>query len=112
MRGALGSYGMTREASGTSWQPEQTPMGGLHRMAGDWILMAHGFANLVYDDQGGKRGDNRWFSSNMAMGMAQRPLGPGTLGLRGMWTLEPATIGRKGYPLLLQTGETDNAGPH
>lgn len=70
-------HGHTREASGTSWQPEATPMGGLHRMSGDWMLMAHGFANLIYDDQGGKRGDNGWFSSNMGMGMAQRPLGPG-----------------------------------
>jgi hypothetical protein len=42
----------------------------------------------------------------MGMAMAQRPLGPGTLGLRSMLSLEPATIGRTGYPLLLQTGET------
>src|SRR6185369_5423437 len=35
-------------------------------------------------------------------------LGPGVLGLRGMFTLEPATIGKSGYPLLLQTGETAN----
>ena len=40
------------------------------------------------------------------MAIAQRPLGPGTLGLRAMLSLEPATIGKEGYPLLLQTGET------
>ncbi len=106
MRGMLGSYSMAREASGTSWQPDATPHGGLHVMKEDWMFMAHGFANVIYDDQGGERGDSKVFSSNMLMGMAQRPLGPGTLGLRGMLTLEPATIGRKGYPLLLQTGET------
>lgn len=108
MTGALGRYSMSREASGTSWQPDATPHSGIHVMQDDWMLMVHGFANVIYGDQGGKRGDNQLFSSNMLMGMAQRPLGPGTFGARSMLTLEPATIGRKGYPLLLQTGETDN----
>jgi hypothetical protein len=40
------------------------------------------------------------------MGMAQRRLGVGTFGFRTMLSLEPATIGKKGYPELLQTGET------
>lgn len=106
MRGLLDEYPMTREASGTSWQPEASPMEGVHAMRGEWMLMAHGFATLIYDNQGGGRGDRKVFSTNMLMGMAQRPLGAGTLGLRGMWSLEPITIGRKGYPLLLQTGET------
>src|SRR5438477_81863 len=44
----------------------------------------------------------------MFMGMAQRPLGAGTVGLRTMLSLEPLTIGKHGYPLLLQTGETAN----
>jgi hypothetical protein len=44
----------------------------------------------------------------MWMGMASRPLGPGRLGLRAMVSAEPWTIGRSGYPLLLQTGETAN----
>ena len=42
------------------------------------------------------------------MGMASRPLGPGRLGLRTMLSAEPWTIGKEGYPLLLQTGETAN----
>jgi hypothetical protein len=42
----------------------------------------------------------------MGMAMAQRMLGPGTLGLRSMLSIEPASIGKQGYPLLLQTGET------
>lgn len=70
------------------------------------MLMLHGYADVVYDDQGGPRGDTKTFSDNMAMGMAQRPLGAGTLGLRAMLSVEPATIGKDGYPLLLQTGET------
>jgi hypothetical protein len=106
MHGLLGSYGMTREASGTAWQPEASPMGGLHIMRDDWMFMLHGSAFGIYDDQGGHRGDTKFFSPNMVMGMAQHPLGPGTLGLRTMLSLEPATIGGNGYPELLQTGET------
>ena len=40
-----GPYSVTREASGTSWQPEATPMSGLHLMQGDWMFMLHGFAD-------------------------------------------------------------------
>ena len=108
MPGAYGPYPMTREASGTSWQPDAARHSGLHVMRGEWMLMFHGYADAVLDDQRGPRGDQQVMSDNMAMGMARRPLGPGTLGLRAMLSLEPATIGRDGYPLLLQTGETAN----
>lgn len=108
MHGAAmyGPYPMTREASGTSWQPDLAMHRGLHVMRGSWTLMLHGFADLVYDDQGGPRGDTKTFSNNMLMGMAHRALGPGRLAFRTMVSVEPATIGKEGYPLLLQTGET------
>ena len=106
MSGMYGPYAMSREASGTSWQPEAARHEGLHIMRGPWMLMLHGFADGVYDNQGGARGDTKFFSNNMGMAMAQRPLGPGSLGLRSMLSIEPATIGKDGYPLLLQTGET------
>jgi hypothetical protein len=108
MAALFGPYPMTREASGTAWQPDSAPHAGLHLMRGDWQLMAHGYATLVYDDQGGARGDRKTFLGDMLMGMASRPLGPGRLGLRAMLSTEPWTIGRAGYPLLLQTGETAN----
>jgi hypothetical protein len=106
MPGMLGPYGMSREASGTAWQPDSAPHEGLHTMRGGWHLMTHGFATLIYDHQGGPRGDSKTFSENMLMGMATRPLGNGRLGLRAMLSAEPWTVGRGGYPLLLQTGET------
>ena len=106
MNGFYGPYAMTREASGTSWQPEAARHEGVHVMRGPWMVMLHGFADVVYDHQGGDRGDEKVLSNNMGMAMAQRPLGPGTLGLRSMLSIEPATIGKEGYPLLLQTGET------
>ena len=81
-------------------------MEGLHLMPGEWMVMLHGYINGVYDYQSGRRGDRKFFSESMFMGMAERPLGFGTFGLRTMLTLEPATIGKTGYPELLQTGET------
>jgi hypothetical protein len=106
MNGMYGRYPMTREASGTSWQPDAALHRGIHSMSGEWTLMLHGAADVVFDTQGGGRGGEKAFSTNMIMAMAQRPAGPGTLGLRAMLSAEPATIGRSGYPLLLQTGET------
>jgi len=112
IRGMYGPYPMTREASGTSWQPDLAPHRGLHSMRGSWALMLHGMADVAYDHQGGNRGDERLFSGNMLMGMAQRDLGPGHLGLRAMISAEPVTIDKTGYPLLLQTGETANGRTH
>ncbi len=106
MYGMYGHYAMERDASGTAWQPEATPMGGLHVMSGGWMLMFHGSAFGVYDQQGGNRGGRQFYGPNMLMGMAEHPLGIGTIGFRTMLSLEPATIGGKGYPELLQTGET------
>jgi hypothetical protein len=105
MKGQLGPYPMSREASGTSWQPEATPVEMRETMRGDWSLSLHGFASLVYDRQTGPRGGGKGFSESMLMGMATRPLGPGTFGMRAMVSLDPL-MGKSGYPLLLQTGES------
>jgi len=107
MDGVFGPYPMTREASGTSWQPEDTPMEGIESMNGPWMTMYHGYVNVAYDHQGGPRGSKHTFAESMFMAMASRPLGNGTLGLRAMTSLDP-TIGKSGYPLLFETGETAN----
>lgn len=106
MRALYGSYPMSREASGTAWQPDQAPHRGRHLMAGPWTGMLHGDLMLALDRQGGPRGDDEVFSSNMLMAMLARPLGAGRFGARAMVSLEPSSIGDTGYPLLLQTGET------
>jgi hypothetical protein len=105
MLGALGPYSMMRDASGTSWQPESTPMHAVHGTYYGWSMMAHGYATLQYDHQGGPRGGNKIFGQSMAMLMGQHQAGPGHLTLRGMVSLDPI-MGNEGYPLLLQTGET------
>ena len=110
MPGMLGRYPSSRESSGTSWQPEVSPHQGIHAMYGDWSTMTHGFANLIYDRQGGPRGDSKTFSTSMLMVMAQRPVGEGTVGVRGMVSADP-WMGKTGYPLLLQTGESANGAP-
>lgn len=110
--GMYGPYPMTRDASGTSWQPDSTPHTGLHLMTGDWMVMMHGFVTAQSNHQGGPRGDDAFFSANMFMASAQRAVGAGTLGVRGMVSLEPATIGPAGYPLLAQTGETADGKTH
>ena len=104
-KSALGPYSMTREGSGTSWQPDATPMTGVHAKLGGWSVMAHGFVNATYDKQSGPRGDETAFTQSMAMVMANRAVGPGTVGLRAMVSLDP-TMGKSGYPLLFQTGES------
>ncbi len=105
-RGALyGPYAMTREGSGTSWQPDSTPMYGVMGERGAWSGMVHGMADLIYDDQGGPRGATQRFSTSMLMLMARRAVGEGALGLRLMLSSDPA-MGKEGYPLLFQTGET------
>jgi hypothetical protein len=107
MSGALGRYPATREASGTAWQPDTSEHMGLVSEAGDWMLMGHGVINLVYDHQSGRRGDDKAFASGMLMGMARRPLGNGTLQLKAMISPDPL-MGKRGYPLLLASGETAN----
>jgi hypothetical protein len=108
MEGMLGRYAMTRESSGTSWQPDSSPMRAAMVKAGGWSVMAEGYATLVYDNQGGPRGDTKTFSNSMGMLMASRDVSPvDRIGLRTMLSLDPA-MGPSGYPLLFATGETAN----
>jgi len=113
MHGLLGSYAMTREASGTSWQPDAAPHEGIMLMPGDdWMVMLHGRVYGVADWQSGPRGDDQVFSSSMFMGMASRDFGDdGTLGLKAMLSADPF-MGRRGYPLLLASGETADGVTH
>src|SRR5207302_3766614 len=49
MLGMYGGYPMSRESSGTSWQPEASPHQGIHAMYGGWSTTTHGLANLIHD---------------------------------------------------------------
>jgi hypothetical protein len=106
MSGALGPYPMSREASGTAWEPDASEVPGVHVMRGRWMLMGHGIIDGVYDWQQGPRGDQKAFAPGMLMGMAQRSFATGdTLQFRAMLSPDPF-MGKRGYPLLLASGET------
>jgi hypothetical protein len=92
--------------SGTSAEPNSTPAPMLMTMQRGWMLMLHGNAFVADIQQTSPRGGDKLFSTNWAMGMAQRQAGPGLLTLRGMLSLEPATVTDRRYPLLFQQGET------
>ena len=97
--------------SGTSRLPGNEAMAGLHVMAGDWMLMAHGYAWGVYSDQGGPRGQDKAFVASMGMIEASRPLGEGArIQFRSMVSLDPL-MGDRGYPNLFATGETAGGEP-
>ena len=110
LRGAI----LTHTASGTTVEPPSTPMPMLMRQRGSWRLMLHGNAFLADTQQQAaqptpptdRRGADKLFSTNWIMPMAIRPLGPGQLTLRAMFSLEPATITNRSYPELFQQGET------
>jgi len=93
-------------ASGTSLMPGAAPMDMWQRRLGPWNLMVHGVLFAVQSNQSGPRGRDKFFSANWFMPMLSRRLGPGTLTLRSMLSLEPATVTKRRYPLLFQTGET------
>lgn len=92
--------------SGTDVEANSTPSQMFMRQAGSWTLMFHGEFFLNELQQTGPRGGNKFFSTNWFMPMAQRKLGHGTLTLRTMLSLEPATVTGERYPELFQQGET------
>lgn len=110
MTGALG-ISKARSASGTSWLPDVTPMFAVHRQFGDWTGMLHQSLSIQYIDESTDRGDNQLGSVNWVMGMAERRLRGGHLGVRTMLSIEPWTVGDCGYPDLLATGESCNGRP-
>jgi hypothetical protein len=110
MIGPLG-IPMDRMGSGTTWIPDAVPLPSRHTMAGSWELMLHGFVFVQYNTQSGPRGDDQFGSLNWGMLMASRPLAGGRFLTRVMLSLDPATVSNRGYPLLLQTGETYRGQP-
>ena len=71
-----------RDASGTAWQPDATPMNAVHFMSDDWMFMVHGLAFAGWDYQATRRGNDLLMSANWGMLMAQRELLGGELTLR------------------------------
>lgn len=97
--------------SGTSVEPGSSPDHMIMKEKGNWLFMLHGQGFLNVEEQSGPRGDDKIFSTNWLMGMAQRQLGAGEITLRGMISMEPATVTGRFYPELFQQGETAFGNP-
>ena len=112
MKGTLGDWSSSREGSGTTWQPDSSPM--YMKMlppSGRYELNVMGQIQSGYIDAGGKRGDKQGYANSMIMLMGRRETGGGTFGFGLMTSLDPITNGKRGVPNLFQTGETLNGKP-
>lgn len=99
------------EGTGTSRLPANDgAMQGLHVMAGDWMLMAHGYVSPQYTNHGGPRGSDKFYATSMFMFSGETEGDWGRLQLLSMMSLEPA-LDARGYPNLFATGETANGEP-
>lgn len=107
-----GASPMLLFASGTAWEPKQTPHSAWHLPPWHgWELMLHGDLFLAFDQETGPRGIGKISSSNFLMLMEQHRLSHGSLLLRGMFSAEPLTTPHGGFPELFQTGETYHGAP-
>ena len=107
---------MTRNGSGTAWQPDNSPMYGYMFHSNNWMYMLHGNTFLRYNKQDlfnrGSRGDAKFDAPNMWMLMGQRNVGRrGLFHFSSMISFDPLTVGGRGYPLLFQTGESYKGRP-
>jgi len=101
-----------RDASGTSWIPDESPMFGIDRTFGPWTVMIDGsaFVQFLYEPgdfhRTGGLSNDQFSSANWLMAMARRPAGKGRVGVRAMVSVEPWTVGDCGFINILASGET------
>lgn len=79
--------------------------------ASPWMLMQDGVVFTLFNHQGGPRGGDQFVVPNWWMGMATRSVGRSTLTLTSMLSLDPATVGKRGYRELFQIGEAVDGQP-
>src|ERR1700744_5034044 len=102
---------MSRDGSGTSWVPDETPMYAYMINGKKWMTMIHGSIFMRYNNQdifkSGSRGGSKVDAPNWLMAMTQRQIGKnGLFSINTMFSLDPFLVGPGGYPLLYQTGES------
>lgn len=107
---------MSRNGSGTSWMPDESPMYMYMANAGKTSFMMHGNVFLRYNSQDvtnkGTRGGSKWDAPNWFMGMMNTPVGKrGLFNATLMLSFDQLVMGNGGYPLLFQSGETWNNKP-
>src|SRR5512138_1392653 len=102
---------MSRNGSGTGWNPDASPMYMWMKSSGNTDWMFHGNIFLRYTNQdifnAGSRGANKIDAPNWFMAMMNKKIGEkGLLNATAMISLDRITEGGNGYPLLFQSGET------
>ncbi|HLP21326.1 MAG TPA: hypothetical protein VK174_13530 [Chitinophagales bacterium] len=108
---------MNRDGSGTSWQPDESPMMMYMLMKNNTALMWHGavYPRLTVQDvfkKSQQRGGARFGAPNWFMFMLNQYIGKhGTFNFSTMLSLDALTEGGAGYPLLFQSGESYNGQP-
>ena len=110
---AQGTPTTLTDGSGTSRLPANAePMPGLHLNAGEWMLMAHGALSLQATDHSGPRGNDKVYTTSMAMLMASRKTDWGKVQLRSMLSFEPA-MDRQEEPVAMadRAEPADSRGP-
>src|SRR6267154_3019198 len=92
--------------SGTSAEPNSTPLPMLMFTPAQWRLMLHGTAFVNALQQSGPRGGDKVFATGWFMFMAPREVPHGEFTVRAMLSPEPLTVTHRFYPELFQQGET------
>jgi len=76
-----------------------------------WQFMQDGVVFALFNHQGGERGGDELVVPNWWMGMAGRPVGESEITLNAMFSLDPATVGVRGYREIFQAGEAIDGQP-
>jgi len=102
---------MSRDGSGTSWVPDETPSYAYMVPTGGWMTMIHGSFFARYENQDlfkqGSRGGKTFDVPDWIMVMTQHKVGSsGLFSVNTMFSFDPFLVGPGGYPLLYQTGES------
>jgi hypothetical protein len=104
---------MSRNGSGTGWNPDASPMYMWMKQGNktDWMFHGNVFVRYTNTDifNNDKRGGNKIDAPNWFMVMMNHKTGKkGLLNATAMISLDRLTEGGGGYPLLFQSGETFN----
>jgi hypothetical protein len=79
--------------------------------SGQWQLNQDGVVYGLFNRQGGPRGGSEFVVPNWWMGVWTREHGPHQFGINAMLSLDPATVGGRGYRELFQVGEAYEGEP-